>query len=408
VSGHALALARIADSVAQIEAIRSEPGRQAELVELLREQSPLYRGLATREAERLRGYVLASFEWTGTPAEALPFIEEELTTGMNAYALAAAARALRGLDEVSQNLLVALQAAVARVAGDNDYVQYASFDPADRLAPKQTALADMIQSVAALGPKAAALKPILGELIARGDALEPGALAAAKEAYLLLPDAAGPSACCHKRPTNARPAGKPRDPSALDHLEVQDQGGSTLTFGELRGARPTALTFFYTRCMNPQKCSLTISKLAKLQRLLDSSALSKRVNVIAFTYDPEFDNPERLHAYGYARTFAYDDRNRLVRTTGPIDRLAEYFDLGVGYGPATVNRHRIELLVLDAKGHVAEAFTRSLWSEEEVVRALAAAFDRSRPDDPSTVHIRPEQPAAHHCCGAEFAGKGRN
>jgi hypothetical protein len=38
-----------------------------------------------------------------------------------------------------------------------------------------------------------------------------------------------------------------------------------------------------------------------------------------------------------------------------------------------VNRHRLELFVLDRAGRTFAGFTRLLWSEDEVVRVLTAA-----------------------------------
>ena len=45
-----------------VVAIRRVPRRREELVALLAEQSSIYRGLSAGEAERLRGFILASFE----------------------------------------------------------------------------------------------------------------------------------------------------------------------------------------------------------------------------------------------------------------------------------------------------------------------------------------------------------
>ena len=56
----------------------------------------------------------------------------------------------------------------------------------------------------------------------------------------------------------------------------------------------------------------------------------------------------------------FDDRTRLMRTTGPFDPFQQCFDLGVGYGSTTVNQHRLEAVVLNALGRpvrVSRAFS---------------------------------------------------
>jgi hypothetical protein len=54
-------------------------------------------------------------------------------------------------------------------------------------------------------------------------------------------------------------------------------------------------------------------------------------------------------------------------------RLLTEIGLGVGFGPVTVNRDRLDLLVLDAALRVATRFERRLWHEEAVLAALRAA-----------------------------------
>src|SRR5215469_3611894 len=143
-----------AGTAALIDAIRCAPLRR---LELLAEQSPVHDGLSTREADRLRGYVLASFERVGLPDGALPFVLEELAIGIDPYPVAAAARALRGAARVPEAALPLLAGAVSRIARNDDYVRFDSFAPAEAGgAGATTALADMLRSIAALGPAAAA------------------------------------------------------------------------------------------------------------------------------------------------------------------------------------------------------------------------------------------------------------
>jgi protein SCO1/2 len=127
--------------------------------------------------------------------------------------------------------------------------------------------------------------------------------------------------------------------------------------------------------MNPRKCSLTVSKLAALQRRLGAAGLGSRINVAALTYDPAYDHTRRLQIYGMERGFRFDDRNRFIRTVGSFEPIQAKFDLGVGFGATTVNRHSVELLILDAKGEPVREFRRVQWDEADVVAAVQAALD---------------------------------
>jgi cytochrome oxidase Cu insertion factor (SCO1/SenC/PrrC family) len=52
--------------------------------------------------------------------------------------------------------------------------------------------------------------------------------------------------------------------------------------------------------------------------------------------------------------------------------VQDYFELGVSFGETLVNRHRIELFLLDQRGRVAGAFTRLQWDSEEVLAQAAS------------------------------------
>jgi cytochrome oxidase Cu insertion factor (SCO1/SenC/PrrC family) len=162
---------------------------------------------------------------------------------------------------------------------------------------------------------------------------------------------------------------------------LEDQDGRTTDFaGYVRG-RPAVVTFFYTRCDNPRKCSLTITKLAALQRALGERGLAGAVRLAAITYDPAFDLPARLRMYGQDRGIRFDDDTRFFRTPSGFGELRERFGLGVNYGASTVNRHRTEVFVLDPAGDVAATFARVQWDVEAVLgvveEVVAAA---GRPD----------------------------
>ena len=68
----------LADVFAHVDRLRAMPDSAGKLLEMLAEQSPIYAGRGSREAGRLRGYVLASFERTGLPEQAMAFAQKGL------------------------------------------------------------------------------------------------------------------------------------------------------------------------------------------------------------------------------------------------------------------------------------------------------------------------------------------
>ena len=113
-----------ADIIAEVNRLRASPDQRDALAALLAEQSPLYAGRSTGDAERLRGYLLASFKSMGLPASAMPFVIEELESGLNPYVVAAAAKALRGARDFPDRVAALLIAAIERIRGSDDAVDF--------------------------------------------------------------------------------------------------------------------------------------------------------------------------------------------------------------------------------------------------------------------------------------------
>ncbi len=179
----------------------------------------------------------------------------------------------------------------------------------------------------------------------------------------------------HAWPENTRPdalLNNMRDDQNIESIVFEDQDGEHVKFADFFYGQPSVVVFFYTRCTNPLKCSLTITKLARLQKLLAERRLDGRICTAAITYDPEFDLAERLRGYGGSRGVRMDGDNRLLRAVEGIEPLRKYFRLGVNFIQSIVNRHRVELYVLDAAGRIAASFERIQWDENEVLERAAA------------------------------------
>jgi protein SCO1 len=366
---------------AKVDRLRASHDTEA-LANLLAEQSPIYAGRGSSEVQRLRGYILASFETTQLPAAALPFVVEELEIGLNPYAVAAAAKALRGARDLPERITVLLLDAIDRIRSSDDVVRF------DRGAdhstePPTTALMELFRTLAWLGSRGRKAEAQLRAMLVQQP---PGFSTRVRTeiekalAAISLPDIPAQAHCCGGRPvpialeqaTEISQAGC----DDIQATQLQDQDGAIFSFGDFFLGRPSVLAFFYTRCMNPNKCSLTITKLARLQGRLAEQALQGRFNVTAVTYDPAFDSPSRLRAYGVNRGLVLDDRNRLLRTTGTFEPFQRWLGLGVGYGTTTVNQHRLDIVVLDDKGCRSTQIARVQWDEDEIIAALETASRR--------------------------------
>jgi protein SCO1/2 len=369
-----------ANILADVDRLRCSPDQRDAVVALLAEQSPVYAGRSTGDAERLRGYLLASFETMGLPAAAVPFVIEELENGLNPYVVAAAAKAIRGARDLPGQTVPLLLDAIERLRSSDDVVCFDyGCEPAPGDAPI-TALMELFRTLAWLGSRAKeADAPLRAMLAQRPPGFSVQVRSEIETALAAVSRGSMPTQahCCAGDPppisftptAEAAPAG-----IDIPAMELQDQDGAVFSFGDFFPGRPSVLTFFYTRCMNPNKCSLTITKLARLQKRIEEEGLRSRINIAAVTYDPAFDLPTRLHSYGADRGMSFDDRNRLLRTTGPFEPFQRWLDLGVGYGSTTVNQHRLDVVILDEAGQPRASVVRVQWDEDDVLTAVKAAM----------------------------------
>ena len=356
-----------------VNAIADDPVRREELIDLLREDHSFYdqRGGAT--AVRMRGWVLLAIARAGIADAALPFILEELDTGTDPYLVAAAACALRSGSAPTPAFAPFVMSAISHLRYRNDPVSLESYGGYAASASATNPLRELLATLKWLGPQA---RQVIGELesLRNPQGGLPKKLQDELDAAvraIRAGDEGVADPCC------TLPGGlgemfssafaSRRDSTPVEEIVFEDQDGASIRFREFFRGHPSIVVFFYTRCDNPLKCSLTITKLARIQKLLEERGLGGQIRTAAITYDPGFDLPLRIRSYGQSRGVLMDHGNRMLRTTNGFTALRDHFNLGVNFVESLVNRHKLETYVLDADGKIAASFERIRWDEQQVV-----------------------------------------
>ena len=342
-----------------------------QLTDLLREAHPIYDGRGATTVNRMRGWVLLALARKNLPDAALQFVLEELDTGINAYTVAAAAFALRSYPNRDPAFAPFVTRAIANIRYHDEYVSFKSYGGYAIGPGGTTPVCELLSTLVWLGPEAQAVVAELESLRSGPTALGKKVLPRVDDALSAIRVESDRPDCCQLPDgvrglfsfvRTSRASSKP-----IEQAVFEDQHGASLTFAEFFHGRPSILVFFYTRCDNPLKCSLTITKLARIQQQLEANGLGEDINIAGITYDPEFDLPERLRTYGEQRAVRFTPRHRLLRTRDGFDSLRKHFKLGVNFIESLVNRHRIEVYLLDREGQVAASFERIQWNESDVV-----------------------------------------
>lgn len=361
-------------------------GNNDELIDLLREDHPVYDQRGATTVNRMRGWILLAFARIGLPEPALPFVLEELDTGVDPYVVAAAGFALRSFPDRNQAFAPFVVRAISNIRYRDEPVSLETYGGYAIGSAGTSPLRELLETLVWLGPSAQEVLPDV-ELLrdgptALGKKLWP-AVEQSLAAIKLQPDVGDETPDCCQLPESVRAVfsslrGSRTNSSPVESTIFEDQNGANVSFGEFFQGRPSIVVFFYTRCDNPLKCSLTITKLARIQQLLDIEGATDRINTAGITYDPGFDLSERIRNYGQHRGVRFASQHRLLRASEDFGPLRKHFKLGVNFIESLVNRHRIEVYILDAAGRIAASFERIQWNEKDVVARALEVMNESR------------------------------
>ena len=220
-----------------VDAVKQAPERRNELVRLLPERISLYDGRSVNATVRMRGYILAGFEQTGLPDAALPYVLEELENGRDAYLTAGAARALRGLDPPTSQVVRYLLKAVENIRYVDDAVTFEHYKPRWPLANYTTALTEIFRTFGWLGAHAESVLPDLKTL--RGERREEYSRPIRAEIENAIDQISSDENvahdCCSAVPASSSLVvhnlqKKPSKGVSISDIELEDQEGNNLAF----------------------------------------------------------------------------------------------------------------------------------------------------------------------------------
>jgi cytochrome oxidase Cu insertion factor (SCO1/SenC/PrrC family) len=160
--------------------------------------------------------------------------------------------------------------------------------------------------------------------------------------------------------------------SPLQNLDIRfkDHDGRPGMLRDLTN-KPSVITFFYTRCQNGRKCSMAVGRLGALQRQLAQAGIADKVRLIAISYEPQFDTPERINRYATDRGLSLGENALALQLeSNQQQQLADELQAPVNFNAGWVNTHGVELSLLDAKGRLVRQYHTLLWDNDQVAEDL--------------------------------------
>jgi protein SCO1/2 len=160
---------------------------------------------------------------------------------------------------------------------------------------------------------------------------------------------------------------------ALSDDALLNQDGKTIRLGDYKG-KVLALTFIYTRCPLPDFCIRMSNHFARIQQALSKDkSLDGKWHLISVSFDPMFDSPKVLKAYGisYKADLATWEFATDPDTSGKaIMRLADGLDLTYAEDEGLI-QHNLRTVLIDKEGKMVKVISGNEWQPEDVARDIA-------------------------------------
>jgi len=177
----------------------------------------------------------------------------------------------------------------------------------------------------------------------------------------------------------------PEPGSEVPDYRLVNQDGKTIRLHDYKG-KVLLLTFIYTRCQDPNQCTLMSSNFAAIdQELQKQPELYQKTHLLSISFDPAYDTPKVLRSYGASYTGKYTDENFAhwefaSGTADEVKGVAQYF--GLRYFQDTPSGteqviHSLRTAVIGPDGKVIKVYRGNEWKPEELVKNIEAAAPKT-------------------------------
>ena len=173
---------------------------------------------------------------------------------------------------------------------------------------------------------------------------------------------------------------KPGD--EVPDYRLVNQDGKAIRIHDYKG-KALLLTFIYTRCQDPDQCTLMSSNFATIdQELQKQPELYQKTHLLSISFDPEYDTPKVLRSYGAAYTGKYSDENfaHWEFASGSADEvkgIAQYFGMRYYQDSSSGKEqviHSLRTAVIGPDGKIVKVYRGNEWKPDEVLKEIQILF----------------------------------
>ncbi len=161
-----------------------------------------------------------------------------------------------------------------------------------------------------------------------------------------------------------------REGEPVPDVPFTNQDKAKIRLGAFKG-KVIALTFIYTRCPLPDFCIRMSDSFSKVQNALKKDAsLNGKWHLFSVTFDPDYDTPKVLKAYGKTYGADFADWDFLVTDKASLQKFADGFDLTYQPDEGGLIAHTLRTILIDQQGNLVRVLKGNDWTPDQVVQGI--------------------------------------
>src|SRR6185369_17101187 len=174
----------------------------------------------------------------------------------------------------------------------------------------------------------------------------------------------------------------PEPGAEVPDYRLVNQDGKAILLHDYKG-KVLLLTFIYTRCQDPNQCTLMSSNFAAIDQELQKQAeLYEKTHLLSISFDPAYDTPKVLRSYGAAHTGKYSDETfaHWEFASGSADEvkgIAKFFGLRYYQDSSSGTEqviHSLRTAVIGPDGKIVKVYRGNEWKPEDLIKDVQGVF----------------------------------
>jgi len=172
--------------------------------------------------------------------------------------------------------------------------------------------------------------------------------------------------------------GEPKPGTEVPDFGLVNQDGKRIHLSQYRG-KALLITFVYTRCPQPDQCTLMSNNFAAIDQALQKQPETyDKTHLLTISFDPDYDTPKVLRSYGASHTGRYSDETFqhwefASGTRDEVKGVAQFFGLRYYHDTESNDEeviHSMRTAIVGADGKVFKLHRGNEWKPAEVLGEL--------------------------------------